>query len=368
MNLFERRRWKKQVAQLRHDARHVRNMRGDVAEPAQLEALDKAELALLHEWDRQDATGLQSASDHLSSAIAAIYPSVRFPRIRENVEVLVVALSVAMAFRTYFIQPFKIPTGSMQPTLYGIIVHEQEGRGFMDKFPLNMVSLALFGERYVEVRAAASGDVRAHEGEYYDRDNDSHVFYVGGLPHRIRRGMKILLPLGMRVTKGDILASGRFIYGDHIFVDKVRYNFTKPKRGDIIVFGTDEIDYPQIRPNSFYIKRLAALPGEEVSIHPPHLVINGEKIEEPFPFHRLLNDSKAGYGGYVLGRPQHDAPTYLMTPEDRRILKPGQYLPLGDNSAQSLDGRYFGPVSRESLVGPAFMVYWPFTRRFGRVR
>src|ERR1039457_422494 len=39
---------------------------------------------------------------------------------RENVEVLLVALAVAMGIRTFFLQPFKIPTGSMQPTLYGV--------------------------------------------------------------------------------------------------------------------------------------------------------------------------------------------------------------------------------------------------------
>ena len=40
---------------------------------------------------------------------------------RENVEVLLVALAVAMGIRTFFLQPFKIPTGSMQPTLYGVV-------------------------------------------------------------------------------------------------------------------------------------------------------------------------------------------------------------------------------------------------------
>ena len=39
---------------------------------------------------------------------------------RENVEVILVAMAVAMAIRTFFVQPFKIPTGSMQPTLFGV--------------------------------------------------------------------------------------------------------------------------------------------------------------------------------------------------------------------------------------------------------
>ncbi len=52
------------------------------------------------------------------------YPN---PLWRENVEVLLVAISVAMAIRTFFLQPFKIPTGSMQPTLYGVTVEPDYG-------------------------------------------------------------------------------------------------------------------------------------------------------------------------------------------------------------------------------------------------
>ena len=50
---------------------------------------------------------------------------------RENVEVLLVALAVAMGIRTFFLQPFKIPTGSMQPTLFGVTSTPDYGPFFM---------------------------------------------------------------------------------------------------------------------------------------------------------------------------------------------------------------------------------------------
>ena len=53
------------------------------------------------------------------------YPNAAW---RENVEVLLVALAVAMGIRTFFLQPFKIPTGSMQPTLYGVTSVPDFGR------------------------------------------------------------------------------------------------------------------------------------------------------------------------------------------------------------------------------------------------
>src|SRR5436190_24173658 len=51
------------------------------------------------------------------------YPNAKW---RENVEVFLVAIAVAMAIRTFFLQPFKIPTGSLQPTLYGITPSPEE--------------------------------------------------------------------------------------------------------------------------------------------------------------------------------------------------------------------------------------------------
>jgi len=367
MKFFERRRWKKLLAQLWHDAHHVRHMRGDIAPEAQLEELTAAENDLREAWEHKNEEELTAAATRINAAISAIYPPVRFPRIRENVEVFVVALAVAMAFRTYFIQPFKIPTGSMQPTLHGIIVKPQNEKGIMDQFPLNLVSLAFFGQHYSEVKAQTSGEVKI-PAESYDQIDDSYHFYIGGIPHSVKRGMTLHFKRGEKVNKGQILATGRIIHGDHIFVDKVRYNFSRPKRGNIIVFSTDQIDYPNIRPNTFYIKRLAALPGETVNIDPPYLVINGHRITSPYPFKRLVTGTNLGYYGYTLANENKEKPSYLCRLGQTRTLEPGHYLPLGDNSAHSLDGRYFGTIEESALVGPAFVIYWPLSKRWGLVK
>src|SRR6185503_2408235 len=60
------------------------------------------------------------------------YPNAAW---RENVEVLLVALAVAMGIRTFFLQPFKIPTASMQPTLFGITSIPDRSRGFEESSP-----------------------------------------------------------------------------------------------------------------------------------------------------------------------------------------------------------------------------------------
>jgi len=152
--------------------------------------------------------------------------------------------------------------------------------------------------------------------------------------------------------------------GDHVFVNKVANNFARPKRGQIIVFDTNYIPEKErlgIRADTFYIKRLVGLPNETISIRDRHLVVDGKPIEEPFPFRRLLTDP--AYRGYVL------RPGSLLGSAGAEIrLGPKQFLPFGDNTYSSLDGRYFGPVSQQALVGPAFCVYWPFGPHWGQSR
>jgi signal peptidase I len=363
MNFFERRRWYKTVRHLLHEASHARRMREDVVPSEKLDALALAEAELRRAWDTRDRAVLEKAAANLADAVDAILPPKYDSRMREHVEIFTVAIVLALAVRTYFIQPFKIPTGSMQPTLYGISAVPQEGRRLVDRFPVNLFTMALFGERYVEIRARTSGLVYSY-GEVLD---DEERFYVGNEPHLIRRNMKMYFKPGeTRVEKGQLLASGVVRLGDHIFVNKVIYNFQKPERGDIFVFSTDHIQDERVQvrgKGTFYIKRLVGLPGEDISLAPPYLVVDGKAIDEPYPFHRLVHAFDKGYVGYQFPSAQYRS--LLSGPRAHMKLGERQYLPLGDNTLASLDGRFFGPVHWRDVVGPAFMVYWPLGKRWG---
>lgn len=365
MNFFARRRWRKIIKHALHEARHARHMREDIAAPEDLEALRNAENEVSAAWRARDEARLESALDGLAQALSRVAPPRPSPRIRENVEILAVAVAVAMGVRTYFVQPFKIPTGSMQPTLYGIDVKADATREWLDVFPLNILRLALFGERYVEVRAQASGPITL-----VDRTEEGKVYSIGGRLHHIRSHLREYPLQSPYVEKGQLLASGRVRQGDHIFVNKVRYNFAKPKRGDIFVFSTDGIQYPGIRPDSFYIKRVAGLPGERISIDPPYLVADGRRITSPYPFERLVKATDQGYVGYQLPEIPfgYRSDAKIQTRFSTLALGDHEYLPLGDNTRSSLDGRYFGAVQEVNIVGPAFMVYWPFGKRWGLVQ
>ena len=67
-------------------------------------------------------------------------------------------------------------------------------------------------------------------------------------------------------------------------------------------------------------------------------------------------------GGYA---PGHE---YLGKPDQTYTVPPDGYFAMGDNSYNSFDSRYWGPVPVENLVGRGLFVYWPFYPHFGLIR
>ncbi|MCX6993373.1 MAG: signal peptidase I [Kiritimatiellaeota bacterium] len=352
MNFWERRQARKTLLHLMKEARHIRNLREDVAEVAALARLDAGVQRVQDVIKTGNWSQVEPSATELGARIEALMPKRPWAWLRENLEIIVVALAVAMAARTYFVQPFKIPTSSMYPTLCGIHYAPQDKPDWFDRTPLRLAKWLIFGSWYVEIRAQTSGTVQIVD------TNQERLFVVNGLAHRGFEHMTDHVSNGDMVVRGQLLASGVRMAGDHIFVNKVEWNFHKPRRGEIMVFKTTGIEHPQIKQTEHYVKRMVGLPGEILGIETPHLYINGKIMAQPSSIARI-ETRQSGYDGY------QKTGNYLAGQNNRVQLTDDQFFACGDNQRNSLDSRYWGPVPRANLVGPAFFVYWPLSGRWG---
>ena len=142
------------------------------------------------------------------------------------------------------------------------------------------------------------------------------------------------------------------VSGDRVLVNKFVYHFKKPDRGNIVVFRT--VNIPGLDGQKDYIKRLAALPGEEVEIRRGNVYINSDKVTEPEIFNHIDYVNTFRRGPFGEGK-------YGMAYDSIRVPDKN-YFVLGDNSRVSRDSRFWGYVPRENFMGQAFMVYWPLNR------
>lgn len=147
--------------------------------------------------------------------------------------------------------------------------------------------------------------------------------------------------------------------GQHLFVEKLTYNFADPKKGDIIVFMEnksvggflDEInifltDVKEVfkpvdqKSNVRLVKRVIGTPGDLVDIKDGKVYLNGVAQDEP----------------YVKGETNNRDFQLPVTVPD------GKYFVLGDNRGVSKDSRIFGFIDRSQVEGKAVFRFWPFNK------
>jgi signal peptidase I len=322
---------------------------------------------------RRDTEAVKASEQTLDKLCGEHCPLGPNAGIAENVEVVLVAIIVALGIRTYFLQPFTIPTSSMYPTLNGIT-----GRATTEEPPnflTRAFQTAAYGRSWYNVVAEADETV-THVGEEkrggwrrfftYTRvdTNMGNTYWIGETERPVIEAFKI--HSGRSYKKGEPIARGYTDTGDHVFVDKFSYHFRKPTRGEVFVFLTEYIDIPgygisgppPMKPSQFYIKRLAGVPGDELRIAAPELFHNGHRAEEA-GFERVMKGTDKNpwneYKGYsnTIGYLLRERDSIFHVPEQR-------YFALGDNSYNSSDSRAWGTVPQGNLMGSGFLVYWPF--------
>ncbi len=129
------------------------------------------------------------------------------------------------------------------------------------------------------------------------------------------------------------------VVGDRLIMDKLTYLFHPPRAGDIVVFESP----PVLRrsaalPPPHSIKRVIALPGQEVQVRDGQVLVDGQPLREP----------------YISEPPDYTwGPTRV--PDDMLFV-------LGDNRSSSADSHVWGFLPRSLVVGRAWLRFWPLGR------
>jgi signal peptidase I len=170
------------------------------------------------------------------------------------------------------------------------------------------------------------------------------------------------------------------LIGDHVLVDYITLappshwfplvHYREPRRGDVIVFFKPHPETPDLH----LVKRCIGIPGDHIRLRDGVIYLNGVAQNEPYA-------QQPRYDNNPLDVPipyRDDFPSVPVDPNDINVtaewavdlpnhivngdlvVPPGYVFAMGDNRPQSLDGRYWGFVPRENIVGRPVFVYWSF--------
>ena len=123
---------------------------------------------------------------------------------------------------------------------------------------------------------------------------------------------------------------------DRLLINKLAYDLEEPERGDIVLFRDPEGGEEPL------IKRVVGLPGDKIAVRGGKLFLNGDPRKET----------------YVAGKTciRYQPKTCSFGP----VTVPKEHVfVMGDNRANSLDSRFFGPIPEDTLIGEALLRFWP---------
>ncbi len=129
--------------------------------------------------------------------------------------------------------------------------------------------------------------------------------------------------------------------GDMLVGEKVSLRWSAPQAGDVVTF-----DDP-MNEGTVLIKRVVAVAGQTVDLQDGRLVVDGVVQDEPYTEGKAT-ESLSGLSGSAGVEYPYTVPE-------------GTIFCMGDNRTNSLDSRYFGPVSVDAVSSKGLFIYWPLT-------
>lgn len=169
------------------------------------------------------------------------------------------------------------------------------------------------------------------------------------------------------------------LIGDHVVVDRITLSpptkwapfvhYRPVQRGDVIVFMKPNPETPDL----ILVKRAIGIPGDHIHLVHGIVYVNGVAQKEPYAqMPREDGNSNDAYMPY-----RDDFPAITPEPDEQLtelwrvelpthiengdlVVPPGKVFAMGDNRTESLDGRYWGFVPQENILGRPLFVYWSF--------
>lgn len=132
--------------------------------------------------------------------------------------------------------------------------------------------------------------------------------------------------------------------GEHMFMLKT----SEVERFDIVVFPAPGGPIPTDEPQKLYIKRVIGMPGDTLSYENDHLILNGQVMEEPY-----LEGLREDFNGAFT------TDFNIADFSEDGVVPEGKIFVMGDNRRNSLDGRAFGFIDIDDVIGEADYIYWP---------
>jgi signal peptidase I len=179
------------------------------------------------------------------------------------------------------------------------------------------------------------------------------------------------------IPSGSMLNT--LLIGDHVVVDRITLapetkwapfvHYRAVKRGDIIVFMKPNPESPDL----ILVKRTIGIPGDHIHLRHGVVYLNGVAQNEPY----AIEPSENGLGQEAYQPYRDDFPSVTPSPDeqvtefwreelpqhiqgDDLVVPPGYVFAMGDNRTESLDGRYWGFVPQQNILGRPLFVYWSF--------